>query len=81
MKPAWLGAGVLEPEPVCVPLLEEYNEPVAPPLPSLRSTDDRLRLKALLTLNLLKAEKALVMVPELSTEKSTDAGAGADDAR
>lgn len=78
MKPAWLGAGVLEPERVRVPLSEEYSDPAVPPPPSLRSTDERFRLKALLTLNLLNAEKVL---PELSTDISTDAGVGADDAR
>ena len=80
-KPNWLGAGVLEPDPVPVPLLEEYKEPGAPPLPFLRRTEERLRLKAVLALNLFRAEKALVMVPELSTDMSTDAGVGAEEAR
>jgi hypothetical protein len=84
MKPIWLGTGVLEPEPlpVPVPVLDEYNEaPVPPPLACRSTTEERFKLKAELAPSLLKAEKALAMVPELSTETSTDAGVGAEVAR
>ena len=82
IKPTWLGAGVLEPDPVPVrvPLLDEYNDgPVV--LVFLRTTDDRLMLNAGFALKRLSAENALTIVPELSTDMSMLAGVGADEAR
>lgn len=70
-----------EPVPVPVPLLDEYNDGPVPMLPFLRRTELRLRLNAGLALNRLRAENALAMVPELSTDMSIDAGVGADEAR
>lgn len=81
MNPSWLATGVLEPEPVPVPLLDEYKEPPVPRPPFLRTTEDRLRLNAELVPNFRRAEKALATVPELSTDMLTDAGVGAEEAR
>lgn len=80
-KPSWLGTGVLVPEPEAVPLLAEYRDPAGPTLPGRRSTEDRLTLKGEFAVKRLSAEKALVMLPELSTDMSMDAGVGAEDAR
>ena len=85
-RPSWLGAGVLlpEPEPVRVPLLDEYNESLVLLKPDFLITEDRLRLKGDPTPNFFKAEKALLRVPVLAAESppmDIGPGVGADDAR
>jgi hypothetical protein len=81
MNPNWLAIGVDEPEPVLVPVLDEYSEPLVRLTPDLRMTDDRFRLNAELTPSRFKAEIAALIVAELSTESpTTDGPPGVDDA-
>lgn len=78
-KPAWLGAGVLEPELCPVPVDDEYKESTVL-RPGRRTTEERCKLKGELTPKRFRAENALAVVLEDLTDSPIDEG-GADGAR
>ena len=83
-KPSWLAMGVEDPDPdpVRVPVLEEYSDPLVRLNPDFLIIEERLRLNAELTPNLFKAESAVFIVPALASESPPiDIVPGAEDAR
>lgn len=71
---------MLLPDPLPLPLLDEYSEPLVRLQPDFFVTEDRLRLKAVLALRRLSAEMAVAMVL-LEACESPPTDMGADDAR
>jgi len=79
IKPAWLGAGVLVPEPGPVPLLDEYKDSPTLGRPGLRMTEDRFNENGESLPNIFNALNALVTELPLAVVSAMEDG-GLDDA-